>query len=546
MRRLVMAKDKMDTENETLAKAKNAASYRSNDSDATSSKTMSTEEPPLQVSLAPSIPDPTDDQGLWAAIRDRTNAISFKQYSNFINRLFCLSDPDQGAPACPDCEGNPAGYGSPSIKEVKDDLLRRPSIYGVNCHQLLKLATQAFLSFEAGVVLTGERNASTGTYNNEPDSGMQGRLENYLKQLGGDHTLPYIEQIASTLISNSSKKENLPYCDALLRNRFTCPSMLELIWSYWQEEGMLVQSMNAIAHRFQNRRLGDKDPLINLELDPIRPLNNLLWGVIQEARSNMSTDINQRSHEYLHHYGISLYGRAVKSANPADKRSNFIPAFHAMLQRADLYYKQAANKTITADAFPLLQAIKDVHLILAEGAHNQFGDLPWTTRAEMLMMQWLLSRRELREFLRGRHMVLYPEPWMGTVDAMKRAQGWNEDTVTHFRELAIFGEQIVLSVRWGNWGAVNNEINARNWAEYWKAEIQSYIHSYHRVTEVDLSLDNPDTKQIQLRNMQPSVHLQKRLTAQQRTKGSQLPPSTASGKASPKKPATQAEVMSLF
>ena len=48
-------------------------------------------------------------------------------------------------------------------------------------------------------------------------------------------------------------------------------------------------------------------------------------------------------------------------------------------------------------------------------------------------------------------MVPYKEAWMGTVDAMKQAQGWTGDTITHFRNLAVFGEQIVLSVRWGNW-----------------------------------------------------------------------------------------------
>ena len=32
------------------------------------------------------------------------------------------------------------------------------------------------------------------------------------------------------------------------------PVLLELIWSYWHEEGMLVQTMNAISRRFQNRR----------------------------------------------------------------------------------------------------------------------------------------------------------------------------------------------------------------------------------------------------------------------------------------------------
>ena len=35
------------------------------------------------------------------------------------------------------------------------------------------------------------------------------------------------------------------------------------------------------------RGAGDRDPLANLEIDPLRPLNNLLWGYIQ-ARSTGS------------------------------------------------------------------------------------------------------------------------------------------------------------------------------------------------------------------------------------------------------------------
>ena len=93
-----------------------------------------------------------------------------------------------------------------------------------------------------------------------------------------------------------------------------------------------------------------------------------------------------------------------------------------------------------AEAFPLLNALKEVHLILAEAAHNQFGDLPWTARGEMLIMQWLLARPEMREFLRGRYMVPYQEGWMGAVDSMKRLQGWTDTTVTHFHELAVTGE----------------------------------------------------------------------------------------------------------
>ena len=96
-----------------------------------------------------------------------------------------------------------------------------------------------------------------------------------------------------------------------------------------------------------------------------------------------------------------------------------------------------------ADAFPLLNALKDVHLILAEGAHNQFGDLTWTARAEMMTIQWMLARPEMREFLRGRYMVPYQEEWMGAVDSMKKLQGWTDTTITHFYELAVTGERIL-------------------------------------------------------------------------------------------------------
>ena len=159
---------------------------------------------PVQVMLAPSLPDPTDDQGLWAAIRDRTNAIGFGPYSEFINRLFCLES-DKGPLVCGETEGVAAQYGSPSIEDRKTDLFqRRPSIYGVDAYQLLKLATQAFLSFEAGIVIKGERNDGDGTYpdpdrdNADPD-GMQTKLKNYLASLGDHRTLPYLERISKNI-----------------------------------------------------------------------------------------------------------------------------------------------------------------------------------------------------------------------------------------------------------------------------------------------------------------------------------------------------------
>ena len=119
-----------------------------------------------------------------------------------------------------------------------------------------------------------------------------------------------------------------------------------------------------------------------------------------------------------------------------------------------------------ADGFPVLNALRDVHLILSQGAHNQFGDLPSTARIEMLMQQWLLARPEFREFLPTRIMVAYPEQWMDRVDAMKKMQGWTDTSVLNFRNLGTFGEQVLLSIRYGNWNDVVEPLQATNWARF--------------------------------------------------------------------------------
>lgn len=500
---------------------------------------------PRTVALQRSAAPPTPDQPLWSAIRNRTDAIGFNRYAAFVNRVLCEGT-DEGAPTCPPgSEKYDAGdFGAPSLDEKRIELLSRPSIHGVDAYQLLKLATQAFLLFETGVVVKPERFGKSGRYEViDPsdatktvavdeaiaavpgDEGrlgrpatfkeVQGMLEQYLAREignGGGKALPYLKRIVNALASSGARAEKLPYCEALLRNRLHCPSLIELIWSYWHEEGMLVQAMNAISLRFQNRRRGARDPLANVEIDALRPLNNLLWGFIQDEYNRLT--VMRRAYEYDHHYGLSLYGKAVSELSSADSRSKFIEAFHNLLHRATVFYQEDADTTVISDGFPLLNALKDVHVILAEGAHNQFGDLPWTARAEMLMMQWLLARPEMREFLRGRAMVPYREPWMGQVDTMKRLQGWSDVSINHFRDLGAFGEQIVLSVRYGDWIEVNDQEQARNWARYWKPEVQSYIHSYLAATGVDLAADVTDGRRAAERYLKPSVHLRNRLAAQ--------------------------------
>ena len=277
---------------------------------------------------------------------------------------------------------------------------------------------------------------------------------------------------------------------------------IELIWSYWYEEAMLVQAMQAIAYRFQNRRGGGRDPLAGLEIDPLRPLNNIIWGYVQNERDQLS--VARRAYEYDHHYGLRLRGRAVGSFNPIDSRTRFLEAFHQLLYLCTVFYKEEDDNTVTADGFPILTALQELHVILAEGAHNQYGDLPTQARAEMLVMQWILARPEIREFLPGRASVPYRESWMGRLEAMRTLQGWKGANVNHFSVLAEFGERLLLSVRLRNWLNINDPAAAGNWAAFWREEIQSYVHSYRAATGVDLGAEPKFAEQLALRRKQPS------------------------------------------
>jgi len=472
------------------------------------------EGPPLNVALSRSAVRLDNDAALWSAIKNRTDAISGDRYETFIRRVFS-NEPITDDAAC--IENHP---GSPKIADAVEakraELLGATSGYGVDAYSLLKYATQAFLLLETGIVIqTRDQDTGETTPFAEGDSrigvsstNLRERLEKYL---GGtlNGPLPYLQKIVDALVADWDQN-----CKVTLSHRFTCPSMLELIWSYWHEEGMLVQTMNAICMRFQNRRgPSDRDPLANLELDPLRPLNNLLWGYIQDEYNRLT--VPRRAYEYDHHYGLKLVGKAVPELRSADSRSKFIEALHNLLHRTAAFYREDADTTVIADGFPLLSALREVHLSLAEGAHNQFGDLPWTARAEMLMMQFMLGRPEIREFLRGRAMVPYNERWMGQVDTMKKLQGWTDTTITHFRNLAVYGEQILLSVRYGNWNdTALDQDHAKVWARYWRPEIQGYIHAYLAATGVDLSEDIVDFRGAPARYVQPSTLLQTRLNGQ--------------------------------
>lgn len=475
------------------------------------------------VTMQRTLSERTEDQALWAAIRNRTAAVAFPRYQRFIDHVLC-HDLRQVTPGRK-VEAYLDSLGGQDYQQVAHQDYKL-SVFGPYAYSLLKLATQAFLTLECGVIPRESDGFDTdGLFEPEHEEirfneplitldDIRHRLQMYLDM--GHGALPYLDRIVDAFVSLDKERpvaQVLPYCDGILKHRLTAPSMIELIWSYWLEEGMLVQTMNAIAWRFQNRRSSAKDPLGELEFDALRPLNNVIWGFIQDEHNRLT--VQRRAYEYQHHYGMSLEGKAVVGMTPADTRSKFIEAFHNLLHRTDLFYGEDRDTTKIADAFPLLNALKEVHLILAEGAHNQFGDLTWTARAEMLTMQWMLARPEMREFLRGRYMVPYQELWMGAVDSMKKLQDWTDTSIMHFYELAVTGERILLSIRYGDWADIKNiEEQAKNWARGCKPEVQRYLHAYRTVTGVDLSADVTDKQGASRRLSQPSALLKERLLSQ--------------------------------
>ncbi|MFQ3661282.1 MAG: hypothetical protein SNJ69_02690 [Chloroflexaceae bacterium] len=484
-----------------------------------------------QVALRRSAVPFTPDVALWMAIRRSAKALSFNAYDEAMLSLLCKPPRDQSLATAPT-----------ELSRLVDR--RYLPFNDTDAYRLLKIATEAYVLANVGVVFYQANSTSLrefeaaevrealerlGLSHQEVPSSA---LQQYLRPVDtGDpkqpslQTLPYLALVRQKLRDAGIKSavflgtggEGLPEeCYGILAERLMAPVMIELIWSYWHEEAMLVQAMNAISRRFQNiRGPGERDPLAHFELDPLRPLNNLLWGYVQDEQHRLS--VLRRAYEYDHHYGISLVGKAVGALRPADSRSKFLEGFHNLLHLCTIFYQQDDDTTVIADGFPLLNALREVHLELSRGAHNQFGDLPSTARQEMLMQQWLLARPEFREFLPTRVMVTYPEPWMGPVDAMKQLQGWIATSVLHFYYLAVYGEQILLGIRYGAWNDPNAQRDwAANWARFWRNEIQGYIHAYRAVTGVDLSAEVTDSQRAGERYLQPAVHLSRQLEQRRR------------------------------
>lgn len=415
----------------------------------------------------------TDDDEFWKAIKK--HQLNFKQYFQFINHAmyrpsskFNSIDPRNTSPAYINAE-------------------RRSNVFvGINEYQMLKMGTEFYMLK------------------------LSALDENQVTQYMPDR-LPYFEHLSDTYESADAEYPDTPIANRIKQTRFKTPFFIELIWSYWMEQGMLMQTMNLINLRFQNMSIGNgvANQLARFDLSPLRPLSHLLWGFIQDEQHRLS--LPRRVQEYDHEYGLTLPGRAAQAYAPADSRSKFLEAFHNLLTTASIYYKEADDTTRIADAFPVLNCLKEVHLLLAEGNHNAYGNLTWTARHEMMMTQYLIARDETRVFLGGRPMVPYPEEWMDRVDTMRSMMGWGGTSITYFYDLAIHGEKLLLSVRYGDWSDANMPaVNAANWALSFRDSVQKYMHGYRTVTGADLSADAAVGGSA-MRSLQPSLLIQRRV-----------------------------------
>ena len=324
---------------------------------------------PVRVQMKRADVPNTPDTALWLKIRRSSIDLGWDKYEEFITSLL-----------------------APGSEPAAKSRIRLP-FPDVDPYRFLKAATEVFMMVNCETLPATAKNPSPHAFDriwtaaerkNEPGTSFSEADEDLAyaeRRLGqsysadqiekawkaylvqpdpGDPTdphlrvLPYLGLIRTKLGDQSlggptgaDDSKAILACSGILRNKLTSPCLIELIWSYWHEEGMLVQTMNAISRRFQNIRTpGDRDPLANIEIDPLRPLNNLLWGYIQDEQHRLT--VVRRAYEYDHQYGLTLDGKAIPTVKGADSRSRFLEAFHNLLTCA----RSSSKRTTTRRSSP--------------------------------------------------------------------------------------------------------------------------------------------------------------------------------------------------
>ena len=407
----------------------------------------------------------TPDEALWSAIEETCRAIGFEQYQAHIGRIFELG-PFQG-----------------EISRKLGELGAR----GVGAYRALREATELFVLMGGGPLADRKSARQDATLREFGEVGPQMQqsrkeIEDGLRQYLHHGELPYIERVVNAAYPSLDLDGS--GLDTLRRRVLRQPLFLELWHEMCLEHGMVMRTMDAVCARFQNiYNSGENDGLASYEISPLWPLGDLLWDWINHTPTRLNP--RRRIHEYRHKYGPTVLGGDAMAVRAADVRTTFPDAFMNLLNLCEEFYKEDSQTTVIADAFPVLVALREVHQILAMGAGNASPQLTFAARVETLMMQLMLAQPELRAFLHVREMVPYDEGWMGQVDAMKDLQGWQDQSISHYRDLSVYGERILLSIRLADWTA-GHEDNAKNWARVHKNAIRRFAHAHRAISGVEL------------------------------------------------------------
>jgi len=453
---------------------------------------------PLPVQLFRNTPDPASDPftAYYLMVRSASDFLSYNNFEAFVTAVLGTKPLPQGLPDLPpyeklvyiahlfvachgqwvkNCFQSAAGLQSvtskflpPNGTQPVGDMDEANRIFHPFVLDINQLAAQALELFDA---------TPHGGTSRSPASDAYTLVQKLIEM---NPRVPHLPQ------------DQIDLCafDGFVQYKLENPCMTELIWNYWLEEGMLVQGINAITLRFQNRLYPGGDKLARCNISHLRPLTNLLWDYVQHEPDRLS--LARRAYEYDHQYGLRLRGSAVPNLMPADSRTSFLEAFHRVLQEACRYYRTSMDTTMHADAFPMLNCLRELHLILAEGSDNQYSDMPTTARSEMLLQQLILARPEIHDFLGGKPGVPYAEAWMPHIDTLRQIMGWNDASIRHYQTLATCGEMILLGIRHLNWSDIKDSSIAANWLTACRPEVQNYVHSYRAVTGVDLGVfDTP-------------------------------------------------------
>ena len=227
-----------------------------------------TELPPVSVALRRASVPATHDVILWILIRASTENISFRKYQEFIGPLLC-GDAPTPVPQGAQVDGRrPA---SPSSIELP--------FPGVDAYRLLKVATEAFLKTRCGVhanthdILAQVNEAEERTRAELPRKTLEQMLRDYLElvpvRAGSPavaSALPYLALIREKLpeiplvrLAEAFPIEGGdPTCAdeyvGIIAAKLRKPCFVELLWCFWIEQGLLVQTMNRISQRFMNIR----------------------------------------------------------------------------------------------------------------------------------------------------------------------------------------------------------------------------------------------------------------------------------------------------